>query len=93
MPPVHRQRHGRNPGIPDLSVTVNLSTRIFQQKDFTERVLLILNKAGLAPELLELEITENTVMQNIDLTMDNLNKLADRGIRFTIDDFGAGIRP
>jgi diguanylate cyclase (GGDEF)-like protein/PAS domain S-box-containing protein len=77
-------------GHPDLSVTVNLSTRKFQEKDFSERVSQILKKTGLASGLLELEITENTVMQNIDLTVDNVSKLAGRGVRFTIDDFGAG---
>ena len=49
-----------------------------------------MKETGLDSELLELEITENTVMQNIDLTVDNVSKLADRGVRFTIDDFGAG---
>ena len=77
-------------GYPDLSVTVNLSTRRFQKKDLIGRVLQILKEVGLDPRLLELEITENSVMQNIDLTMNNMSKLADRGIRFTIDDFGSG---
>ncbi len=77
-------------GYPNLSVTVNLSARKFQQKDFIERVLQIVKEVGLDPGLLELELTENTVMHNIDLTTNNLNRLAERGIRFTIDDFGAG---
>jgi EAL domain-containing protein (putative c-di-GMP-specific phosphodiesterase class I) len=73
-----------------LSVTVNLSTRKFHQRELPESVSRVLEETGLDGGLLQLEITENTVMQNIDRTVDIVNRLAGRGVGFTIDDFGAG---
>jgi EAL domain-containing protein (putative c-di-GMP-specific phosphodiesterase class I) len=69
---------------------VNLSSRHFQQPDFVDTVSQILKETGLEPEFLGIEITERTLMQEIDLTIPYFNKLADTGVRFCIDDFGVG---
>lgn len=80
------QRRGRQP----TGVTVNLSARQFRQPDFVEMVGRILRETGLDPALLEIEITENTAMQNIDRTIIFLTKLHEIGVGFSIDDFGTG---
>jgi diguanylate cyclase (GGDEF)-like protein/PAS domain S-box-containing protein len=76
--------------IPSLSISVNLSARQFQQPNLVDMVREILIETQLAPECLELEITEGIAMQNMDLTKDILNDLHQMGVSISIDDFGTG---
>ncbi|MBZ0157662.1 MAG: EAL domain-containing protein [Alphaproteobacteria bacterium] len=85
-----QNRAWQDAGYPPLCVTVNLSARQFQQPNLVELVLQVLHETGLRPEFLELEITESTAMQNIELTIPNLARLNEMGVRFSIDDFGTG---
>jgi EAL domain-containing protein (putative c-di-GMP-specific phosphodiesterase class I) len=62
----------------------------FQQKDFTEKVIKVLNDTKLEPQYLKLELTEGTIMQNIEDTIGKLNILKEAGIKISIDDFGTG---
>lgn len=71
-------------------VFVNISARQFQQKDFFDRILYIINETGLNPNYLGFEITETTVVQDIDHTMEILDKLKEIGVSIAIDDFGTG---
>ena len=77
-------------GSPSLCVTVNLSSHEFQNPGIVQRITRILEETGLAPHLLELEITESTAMQDAARTIRKLQELADMGIRFSLDDFGIG---
>lgn len=77
-------------GYPTLRVTVNLSPRQFQQHDLVEMISAAINEAELDPALVELEITESVAMENIEGTVEKLNKLSELGISFSIDDFGTG---
>jgi len=77
-------------GLPPLRVAVNLSVRQLLQKDFTASVEAVLADTGLAPELLELEITESTLMENAEDTLAALHRLHTLGVRLSIDDFGTG---
>ncbi len=79
-----------NLALPSLSVAVNLSARQFQQPNLVELIKQILTETELAPECLELEITETIAMQNIELTIDILNQLSQMGVSISIDDFGTG---
>ncbi len=72
-----------------IRVTVNLSTRQFQKSNLVRMITLILEETGLAPELLELDITESAVMHNIEFTIASLTRLADIGIGISVDDFGS----
>lgn len=73
-----------------LSITVNVSSRQFQQKDLVEVVVDVLNKTGLSPRSLILEITESTMLQNTEATIRKLQDLKQLGVRLAIDDFGTG---
>ncbi|MEW5743942.1 MAG: EAL domain-containing protein [Nitrospirota bacterium] len=77
-------------GLPSLCVTVNLSARQFQQPELADIVDRILRETGLDPRWLELEITESTAMQNLDITVPNLVRLNGMGVKVAIDDFGTG---
>jgi len=80
----HRMGHG------DLRMAVNISARQFQQPELLATIRDILHESGVAPECLELEITETTAMQNTERTIAVLHKLKEMGIRIAIDDFGTG---
>jgi diguanylate cyclase (GGDEF)-like protein/PAS domain S-box-containing protein len=72
----------------DLTVSVNLSARQFLQPDLLTRLDDILAESGADPVRLRLEVTEGVLMQNTDLSTSLLAKLAQRGIRVLVDDFG-----
>ena len=73
-----------------LSVTVNLSIRQFQQSNLFKLVAETLERTGLPPECLILEITETLMIQNTEAMIEKLQRLKDLGIRLAIDDFGTG---
>lgn len=77
-------------GLKKINVAVNVSGFQFGQKDFVENVLAALDEAGLDPQFLELEITETTIMENLEGAVQKLNKLKEAGIGISIDDFGTG---
>lgn len=73
-----------------LRIAVNLSPRQFGQPGLVQMVRDVLEQTGLAPQLLELEITEGAVMENTEATRHALQALRDHGIRIALDDFGTG---
>lgn len=77
-------------GYKDLIIAVNLSPIQFNSPDFTKSVLQLLGRHGLAESYLELEITENVLIEQNDVQKSNINMLAMAGIKLAIDDFGKG---
>ena len=77
-------------GFPSLHIAVNISARQFHEQDVTQTVVRILKETGLAPEHLELELTESSIMRNSDFAAGVLNRLKVMGINISIDDFGTG---
>lgn len=77
-------------GLPPIRMSVNTSPIDFRQRDFVAGIEHVLEQTGLAPEWLELEITEGVLMQNVEATMTALNRLKVLGTRLAIDDFGTG---
>ena len=80
----HEAGHG------GLRIAVNLSPRQFHERDLVATVERVLADTGFPPELLDLEITESTAMQNAELSLGILRRLKEKGIRISIDDFGTG---
>ncbi|HEY0845128.1 MAG TPA: EAL domain-containing protein [Noviherbaspirillum sp.] len=77
-------------GLPTMRIAVNLSVKQLLKKDFASTVEQVLQDTGLAASLLELEITESTLMENAQDTLAALHRLRDLGVRLSIDDFGTG---
>ncbi len=77
-------------GYPPLCVSINLSSRLFQQLNVVEIVLEVLRESDLNPRYLDLEISENTAIRDVDSAIDKMTRLTKSGIRFSIDDFGTG---
>jgi diguanylate cyclase (GGDEF)-like protein/PAS domain S-box-containing protein len=78
------------PGGPALRVSVNVSPRQFQQRDFAANVRRTLGETGLDPAALDLEITESIAMHDVAHTGRVLAELARIGIQISMDDFGTG---
>lgn len=76
-------------GLIPLRVAVNLSARQFLKQDFTQMVTEILDQTGLAPDYLELEITESSMI-DVQRATQVLKELKQLGVCVAIDDFGTG---
>ena len=73
-----------------LVVSVNVSALEFGQPDFVQRLVQLLNKYQLPPELLELELTESILLQGAQEAAERLATVAQLGVALAIDDFGTG---
>ena len=73
-----------------MKVSVNLSSRQFNDPDFVDTIQAILTETGLNHGLLELELTESMLMHNASKTIVALDTLNALGVRLAIDDFGTG---
>ncbi|GGA33609.1 hypothetical protein GCM10010917_18510 [Paenibacillus physcomitrellae] len=77
-------------GGPPISVSVNLSVRQFEQNNLFSTVKSILKKINLCPSYLHLELTENQIIKNTEITLKTMEQLLDLGVKIAIDDFGTG---
>ncbi len=73
-----------------VSMHVNLSGRQFRQPDLVDQVRAVLNRTGLEPNRLGLEISESVVMENAAAAAEMLEQLRSIGVQLQIDDFGTG---
>lgn len=74
----------------NLTLGVNISPVEFEQLNFVDQVARILLETGVPPQYLDIEITEGTVITNIDQIIETLGALRDLGVKISIDDFGTG---
>ncbi len=77
-------------GCPPVPVAVNISARHFHQGNLVEMVACVLRETGLDGQWLELEITENMIVENLEGAIRTMKRLSGMGIRLSIDDFGTG---
>lgn len=71
-------------------IEVNISPLQLVQIDFAERVQMILEKYNVSPKMINMEVTETATMGNSETIMENVRRLVDYGIRFSLDDYGSG---
>lgn len=79
----------QNSGYPFIRVAVNITTQQLRQLNFIDMVKTILHETGLAPEYLELELSENSIINNPNV-IKVINTLKEMGIKIAVDDFGTG---
>jgi diguanylate cyclase (GGDEF)-like protein len=77
-------------GMPDLMMSVNVSSRQFLQADFLPGIEQMLDYTKIPPACLKLEITESVLMEAAKTVTDRLERLREMGIRLSLDDFGTG---
>ncbi|MDM5180007.1 EAL domain-containing protein [Massilia sp. DJPM01] len=85
-----QNRQWQQEGLPHVRVAVNLSARQFVCANLAESVGAILSEIGLAPQDLELELTESLVMRDVERGIGVLRALKHLGVSIAVDDFGTG---
>ncbi len=83
-------REWQDHGLAGVRVAVNVSALEFARVEFASQVLRVLDDAGLQGQLLDLELTETTLMRDMEDSVRRMARLRERGIRISIDDFGTG---
>jgi EAL domain-containing protein (putative c-di-GMP-specific phosphodiesterase class I) len=77
-------------GLPPIPVAVNISAVQFRQNGFRDLIRRVLDETGLAPEYLELELTESLLVADAEVTLSVIQELKAIGLTLAIDDFGTG---
>jgi EAL domain-containing protein (putative c-di-GMP-specific phosphodiesterase class I) len=72
------------------SVAINVSAMQLRKDDFADTVIDIIKKSNIDPKCLEFELTESSIMTDVDKAVGKLRRLRDIGIKISIDDFGTG---
>jgi EAL domain-containing protein (putative c-di-GMP-specific phosphodiesterase class I) len=83
-------RKWQDEGLPAVTVAVNISAVQFRQEGFCELIKRVLRETGLAPQYLELELTESILLANADVMLSVVQELKAMGLTLAIDDFGTG---
>jgi len=83
-------RKWQDEGLLAVPVAVNVSAVQFRQEDFCELIGRVLWETGLAPQYLEMELTESLLLSNAHVTLSVLQNLRAMGLKLAIDDFGTG---
>ncbi len=85
-----QNREWQKQGFDPIVMAVNLSALQFHQKCLQENIGEALQRSGLDPQFLELEVTESAIMSDADSVLDTMKQLRDMGLEMAIDDFGTG---
>jgi EAL domain-containing protein (putative c-di-GMP-specific phosphodiesterase class I) len=83
-------RAWQDAGLPAARMAVNVSSMEFRDENFLKNLSDILSETGLAPGLLELELTESVLMKRAETAISILGALREQGVSIAIDDFGTG---
>ena len=84
------QEWANNPSTEHLSLAVNVSAKQFKQADFVDSIVDIVNNYHFDISRLKIELTESTILDNVEDTSDKMHQLKKIGIGFSMDDFGTG---
>ncbi len=79
-----------DPATERLTIAINVSALQMRQKNFVEEVRRIIERTGANPCRLKIELTESTLVSNVDDVIAKMDKLKEIGIGFSLDDFGTG---
>ncbi len=74
----------------ELTLSVNISAKQFRQLDFVQQVKQCIEKYGIDPMYLRLELTESMLLEDVEQTVEYMNTLGQVGVQFSLDDFGTG---
>jgi len=74
----------------DIVLSINVSAKQFRQADFAEQIQDAVNRHGINPALLKLELTESLLLENVEDIIATMTTLREIGVQFSLDDFGTG---
>jgi diguanylate cyclase (GGDEF)-like protein/PAS domain S-box-containing protein len=78
------------PEMCELTLAVNVSAKQFHQSDFEQQVMQVVQRSGIKPQRLKLELTESLLISDVEGTIAKMHALKAHGIQFSLDDFGTG---
>uniref|UniRef100_Q07T95 Diguanylate cyclase/phosphodiesterase n=1 Tax=Rhodopseudomonas palustris (strain BisA53) TaxID=316055 RepID=Q07T95_RHOP5 len=78
------------PGLANLSLAINVSAVQLHDEQFVDHLVATLERTGADPNLLKLELTESVLIDCNDDVIERMNRLREKGVRFSLDDFGTG---
>jgi diguanylate cyclase (GGDEF)-like protein/PAS domain S-box-containing protein len=79
-----------DPLLGELNVAVNVSVHQFRHFDFVAQVKAVLDKSGIKPSRLKLELTESLILNDVEDSISKMQQLKSLGVDFSMDDFGTG---
>ncbi len=74
----------------DLTLSVNVSPRQFRSAEFVDKLRVLVNTYSIRPDKLKLELTESSLLENVEETIITMQQLSELGVQFALDDFGTG---
>jgi len=77
-------------GLPEIRMSINVSARQLVEKDIVQNIISIIESYDVPGHCLEIEITENAIMDDMESVIRKLQELSDYGLTIAIDDFGTG---
>jgi diguanylate cyclase (GGDEF)-like protein/PAS domain S-box-containing protein len=77
-------------GLPPLTVSVNLTSVDFYQTDVIANIKTVLERTGLEPQYLDIELTESLALKDIDNAVFQMDEIRNLGVKLSMDDFGTG---
>jgi len=80
----------KHPQFRDMPLSINVSAKQFHQLNFVAQIKRTLLESGAKPSQIKLELTESSMLENVEDTVAKMNELKLMGIRFSLDDFGTG---
>jgi EAL domain-containing protein (putative c-di-GMP-specific phosphodiesterase class I) len=80
----------QDPATAGLTLAVNVSAHQFRQPDFVAQVMAIVERSGVQPARLKLELTESMLVKDVEDVIGKMSQLQARGVGFSLDDFGTG---
>jgi len=86
----HMAEWATHPHTAGLTMAVNVSARQFRQPDFVAQVMAVVERSGIDPRRLKLELTESMLVNNVEDIILKMNALKAHGVGFSLDDFGTG---
>ncbi|MFT3757930.1 EAL domain-containing protein [Thauera sp.] len=83
-------RWASEPSRAGIAIAVNVSARQFRHEHFVDELIAILDRSGVRPSLLKIELTESMLLTDVENVIARMDVLKARGVRFSLDDFGTG---
>ncbi|MCB4811199.1 EAL domain-containing protein [Methylovorus menthalis] len=80
----------KNAATAHLSIAVNVSALQFKQPDYVSQVISVLERSGINPALLKLELTESMLVNDVNDIISKMHALKEKGVGLSLDDFGTG---
>lgn len=84
------QEWNKDTAFDEMTISVNVSAKQFNQHNFVDVIITTVNRYGINPNRLKIELTESLLVQNIQTVIDTMNRLKEFGISFSLDDYGTG---